>query len=518
MKPRPFSPSAALVIGLISIPIFVGALDLTVVSAVLPRVVTDLEIPPTRLNDAAWIVSGYLLAYTVAMTFMGRLSDLIGRRKVYLLALVIFALGSYWVAVADAWPTHLALRVCYQFHYYPDPARVSLIMLIVGRVIQAFGGGAMVPVGMALAGDLYPPAQRAKALGVIAAIDTSGWVVGHLYGGILTRYLNWRLIFWLNLPICLLGFVLIAIVLRGLPRLPREGKMDWLGAVLISLSLTAVNIGLGSNAESTGGSLNSEGGAGWPRYAVPFLIAAVVFLVLFLWRQARLAYPLVLLPLFRHPNFSLASLANFLVGTSLFIAIANVPLFINTLIANTLEQGAWDSGWMLSGLTVPMALASIPGGWLTVRYGYRWPALAGLLGAIGGFALMSHWQATTPYIVMIPHLMLTGIGFGLTIAPIAAAVINTSPSSYRGTASALVIIFRLIGMTVSVSAVASYGTQRFNYLSTKYLASMNDLTAAGMAATVKVIQETFVMAAVVCVLALLPTFFLKTMPAERNLE
>lgn len=188
MPTRNTPPSRVLVIALISIPIFIGALDLTVVSAVLPRVVTDLEIPATRLNDAAWIVSGYLLAYTVAMTFMGRLSDLIGGRKVYLLALVIFAFGSYWVAAADTWPMQLALRLCYQFHFYPDPPRVALVTLIIGRVIQAFGGGAMVPVGMALAGDLYPAAQRAKPLGIIAAVDTSGWVVGHLYGGILTRF------------------------------------------------------------------------------------------------------------------------------------------------------------------------------------------------------------------------------------------------------------------------------------------------------------------------------------------
>lgn len=516
MHTRSSTPSRALIIALISIPIFVGALDLTVVSAVLPRVVTDLEIPPTRLNDAAWIVSGYLLAYTVAMTFMGRLSDLIGRGKVFLLALVIFALGSYWVAVADDWPTQIALQISYLLHYYPDPPRVALVTLIIGRVIQAFGGGAMVPVGMALAGDLYPAAQRAKPLGVIAAVDTSGWVVGHLYGGILTRFFNWRLIFWLNLPMCLLAFILIALVLRNLTRPTREGSMDWLGAVLISLSLTALNIGVGGSSQETG-SINGSA-VTWFQRAWPFLTIAVVLLLLFLWRQVRLAHPLVQLSLFRLPNFSPATLANFFIGTSLFIAIANVPLFINTLVAENLEQGAWDSGWMLSGLTVPMALASIPGGWLTVRYGYRRPALVGLLLAICGFMLMSRWQISTSYAAMIPDLIITGIGLGLTMAPIAAAAINTSPTRYRGIASALVIIFRLLGMLVSVSTDATYGTQRFNYLSVKYMQSMNDLVLAGMTATEKVIQETFLMAAIVCILALIPVFSLKSLPNERNIK
>jgi len=516
MQTKLTSPSRALVIALVSIPIFVGALDLTVVSAVLPRVVTDLEIPPTRLNDAAWIVSGYLLAYTVAMTFMGRLSDLIGRRRVFLLALVIFAIGSYWVAIADGLPTQMALRICYQFRIYPDPPRVSLVMLILGRVIQAFGGGAMVPVGMALAGDLYPAAERAKPLGIIAAVDTSGWVVGHLYGGILTKFFNWRLIFWLNLPMCLLAFILIALILRGLSRPVREGSMDWMGAVLISLSLTALNIGVGGSSQETG--TVSGSAQGWFQRAWPFLIAALVLFILFLWRQVHLTHPLVHLPLFRLPNFSPATIANFFIGTSLFIAIANVPLFINTLVAENLEQGAWDSGWMLSGLTVPMALASIPGGWLTVRYGYRRPALLGLLLAIGGFALMSRWQMTTPYKAMIPDLILTGIGLGLTMAPLAAAAINTSPTKYRGTASALVIIFRLLGMLVSVSTDATYGTQRFNYLSAKFLETSTDLVQAGMVATEKVIQETFLVAAAVCILALIPVFLLKKLPSERTVQ
>jgi len=239
---RPIFP--ALIVGIISIPIFVGALDLTVVSAVLPQVIYDLEIPyQTGLDDAAWIVTGYLLAYSVAMTFMGRLSDLYGRRRVYLLALVIFAIGSYLVAVAEAWPTRVALRSYYLlFTGRPDPARVTLLMLIIARMIQAFGGGAMVPVGMALVGDLYPAGERAKPLGIIAAVDTAGWAVGHYYGGIVTYHLDWRTIFWLNLPICALAFIFIYLVLRRLPQKPFVQRMDWLGATLITLALMALKL------------------------------------------------------------------------------------------------------------------------------------------------------------------------------------------------------------------------------------------------------------------------------------
>ena len=513
MKTQTSQPRAALIIALVSLPIFIGALDLTVVSAVLPHVIYDLEIPlQSGISEAAWLVSGYLLAYSVAMTFMGRLSDLLGRRLVYLLALAIFALGSYLVAVGEAWPTHLVLRFYYMLSPLvtgrPDPQQISLYVLIAARMIQAFGGGAMVPVGMALAGDLYPAGSRAKALGVIAAVDTSGWVVGHLYGGILVRYMDWRMIFWLNLPICLLAFILIMVALTKLPHPNLGGKMDWLGAILISLSLTALNIGLGSEI-GLGGQPGYQSNRDWVMRAAPLVMAAVVFLGLFIWRQRRAKDPLVPLSLFRQPNFTSASLANFLVGVSLFIAIANVPLFINTLVAPTLEQGAWDSGWMLSALTIPMAIASIPGGWLTVRWGYRWPGIVGLSGAVIGFILMSGWQATTPYAQMIPHLILAGIGFGLTMAPIASAAINAAPESHRGTASALVIIFRLAGMTVGVSGMTSYGVQRMDTLSALLLPPGADITKVaevGMQVANTVIDETFRIAGVVCFLALIPIF------------
>ncbi len=521
MSKKP-SISPALVIVLICIPIFIGALDLTVVSAVLPHVVMDLEIPlQTGLDEAAWIVTGYLLAYSVSMTFMGRLSDLRGRRRVYLLALVIFAVGSYLVAVSDGWPTRMVLRGYYLLQSgRPDPTDIALQTLIAARMVQAFGAGAMVPVGMAMVGDLYPPGKRARMLGVIAAVDTAGWVVGHLYGGIVVRYWNWRAIFWINLPICGLAFLLIWYAFRKVEQPPGEGKMDWLGALLITLSLTALNIGLGSSSE--GGSGVSFGDQeALPAYALPVIALAVVFLGLFLWRQLRAKYPLIRLSLFRRPNFSSASLANFLVGFSLFIAIANVPLFINTLVAATPEQGAWDSGWMLSGLTVPMALAAFPGGWLAERWGYRWPSVAGLILAMVGFWFMSGWQAETPYAVMIPQLALAGVGFGLILAPIAAAVVNASPPGYRGTGSALVIIFRLVGMTIGVSSITTFGLRRVDALSAQMLtanATLSEVMQVGLDAIEQVIDETFIIAGVICALALIPILLLRRQPTQRGVD
>lgn len=512
MSNRPPRFNRLLILILVSVPIFIGALDLTVVSAVLPHVIYDLEIPvQTGLDDAAWLVSGYLLAYSVAMTFMGHLSDIYGRRKIYLLALTIFAVGSYLVAVAHTWPTRFALRAHYLLSSgRPDPARITLLSLIVARMIQAFGGGAMVPVGMALVGDLYPAGERAKPLGMIAAVDTAGWAVGHFYGGVITYHLEWRTIFWLNLPICAIAFLLIYFVLRELEQKTVIQRMDWLGAALITLALTALNLGLGVSSETGGGVVEQQ--VAWPPYATFAVILAVFLIGAFLWRQARAEHPLVPLHLFQNRNLSAASLANFLVGYSLFVAIANVPLFINTIVAETLDQGALDSGLILLALTVPMAMAAFPGGWLTARIGYRWPALAGLVVALAGFGLMNHWWVDTTYATMVPHLAVTGLGFGLVMAPIAAAVVDAAPAEYRGTASALVIIFRLVGMTIGVSSITTYGLHRVEMLSSRLFSATADLVEiarVSMEVAATVIDEAFLIAGIACALAIYPIIRLR---------
>lgn len=499
-----------LILALISIPIFVGALDLTVVSAVLPHVIVDLEIPlQTGLDDAAWMVTGYLLVYSISMTFMGRLSDLYGRRKVYLIALGIFAFGSYLVAVANTWPTQWALRISYLFvSGRLDVSYVTLYVLIASRMIQAFGAGSMVPVGMALVGDIFPIGKRARYLGLIAAMDTAGWVVGHLYGGIIVRFWDWSMIFWLNIPICILAFILIWKFLRHIPQERSSGNMDWLGAVLIAVSLTLLNLGLGNGSDGT----FSNSSTGLSSNILPLVLTSILFLFLFIVHQKRTRHPLIDVSLFRRQNYFTASLINFLIGFSLFVAIANVPLFINSLIAITLEQGAWDSGWMLSALTIPMALASIPGGWMSDKYGYRLPTISGLILSILGFALMSTWGVETQYGIMAFHLTFGGIGIGLTMAPIAAAVVNTSPLDQHGTSSAMVIIFRLIGMTVGVSSITTYDLLRVDALSNVLLSNaptFAETVRVGMEVTEKVISETFLIAGFVAIMALIPTLRLR---------
>lgn len=492
---RQSSPSPNLILALVCLPVFIGALDLTVISAVLPQVMYDLEIPlQTGLDEASWLVTGYLLAYTVTMSFMGRVSDLYGRRRVYLICLSIFILGSAWVALAE-----------------------SLPWLIAGRVVQAIGGGAMVPVSMALVGDLYPPEKRASLLGLIGAVDTAGWVIGHLYGGIMVRLFNWRLLFWLNIPISLIALGLTWWAMRELPQGQTAESFDWKGAILIALGLTALNIGLSAGGELTLSSSGLDRVRALPPYTLPLVLAAGLLVLIFLWVEHRSAQPLLQLGLFRRRGVGAAGVVNFILGYCIVIGLVNVPLFINTLLASSPSEGAWMSGWLLSAFTLPMAVAAVPGGWLTNRLGYRMPAWLGLLLSAAGFTALGGWTADITYSQMVPPLIVTGVGLGLVISPIATVVINAAGERERGVAAALVIVLRLVGMTVGVSTMTTFGLRRFQAISADLLASVPSAGAGGLQqilevsiqATVRVVNEAFWFGAAGSIIAIVAAIWLK---------
>jgi EmrB/QacA subfamily drug resistance transporter len=494
---RPLNPNA--IVALVSVAIFVGAMDLTVASAFLPQVVVDFELSAEQFALAGWVVTMYLAAYAVSMTFAGRLSDLYGRRPAYLVCLAIFVAGSAMVALTQR-----------------APFAQSLEWLVFSRVVQALGAGAMVPVSMALAGDLYPAGRRATPLGFIAAVDTAGWVVGHLYGGIMIRaFADWRIIFWVNIPIGALAFVLCARALRDAPQPKASGRLDGVGALLIGAALAAFNVGVGGGAESGAGSQFVEAA---PSYRAPLAVASIALFAAFVAWELRARQPLLELRLFRNRTFSGASLTNLLVGFVLIVALGVVPLFVNAVIASNragatadeiLSDGAWYTGWVLSGLTLTMAIVSAFVGRIVERRGYRLPALIGLAVGALGFWIASRWTVDTTYPGMLPGLMVAGFGFGMLLSPIATAVINLAPAQERGVASALVIILRLVGMSLGGSIVLTWGTQRVQQLTAELSAGSAlgsvDVAEIFRRATAQAVNESFLLFAVTaCLLALLP--------------
>jgi MFS family permease len=534
------------IVVLILIPVFIGALDLTIVSAILPEILTRLSIPvDTNLGAAAWAVTGYLLAYIVSMTVSGRVSDLIGRRWVYLVCLGIFIFGSYWVATAHEWPTAVMNTLARQYlGQRPDLNQLTLLAVIIGRVIQALGAGAMVPVSMALVADLFPADKRTAPIGVIGAVDTLGWVLGHLYGGVMVNYFNqngqaiaaslrqiglnwpapdWHTLFYLNVPIGVVALVLTWLALRGIDHPVSEGRFDWIGAGLLSVTLIGLNVGLGGNTEIST-TRNLQELEQQTAFNPTLLIVAGACFVAFLIYEWRLRYPLLELHLFRKRNISAASITNLLIGFCLMLGLVSVPLLINLraedATAESISKAAEQAGILLSAFTIPMALAAIPGGWLAARRGYRLPTTLGLMIAGVGFAAAGlTWRADTPDLVMALHLIIAGVGLGLTISPIGTAVINESGEGQHGVASALVLILRLLGMTMAVSSLTTFSLNRVSVLVSAAVAQFPPaLTGeqiqalsvqAYFASGVQVIGEMLLIGAVVCVVALIPALLLR---------
>lgn len=500
----------------VCVPVFVGALDLTVVSAALPAIIFELGIPlQSGLGEASWVVSGYLLAYALGIVLFGRASDLVGRRPAFVAALALFAFGSWVVAIANETPAALVAEAVRAFGGRPDASVAGLYAVIAGRAIQGFAAGALVPVAMALVGDLFPEGRRAFPLGLVGAVDTAGWVLGHLWGGVVVQVLPWQAIFWINLPITAVALV---VAWRSLPRTvphrPR-GAFDWPGAALVVVVLTALNLALSGNEASRAG-LGVPDRA--PAYVLPALVLAVAALVGFVVLERRVTDPLIDLRPFAG-RVALAVAANGLVGVALMVGLVSVPLLVNAAAAGAGATAALASGALLSALTVPLAIAALAGGALTGRVGERGVAAGGLALAGVGFTLLAQARpdaarqalvgAVGPELAgMLVALVVAGIGLGLTVAPLATIVVDAAAPSGRGSAAAVVIVFRLVGMMVAVSALTTYGVRRWAALGPAAFAGIGPpeaqrLLDAGLGLTSRIAAEMAAVAGGVCLIALL---------------
>jgi MFS family permease len=442
-----------LILAVVAAGLFLAALDTYVVVTVLPQMMLDLALPIDRIEQATPIISGFLVGYIVTMPLMGALSDVYGRGRIYLFSLVVFALGSLLTATAG-------------LTTFPSESLASLPWLVTGRVLQGLGGGAMVPVALALAADLFPVGRRAVALGTIAAVQETGSVLGPLYGAALAGAAaglgGWRAIFWVNLPLAVLcGAGVVFALRRGVvPARPQSAvvtRVDWIGGALLGLGLALAVLALYPDDPTR----HAVG----PLF-VPLGLLALLALAGYAWRQARGSDPLIPPALLRNRTFIGANLTNFLVGAGLIVALVDVPILARGIFGlNQLEAAL-----LLARFMVAIPVGALVGGWLSNRAGYRLAACAGLLLAALAFYLMSGWQADelTRTVAGIPDatitLALCGLGFGLVIAPVAAAILDRSQGREHGLASSLVVLARSTGMLLGLSALAAFGIRRFYQL------------------------------------------------------
>lgn len=499
--------------------VLIGALDLTVIATILPRIVSDLRINTVDIDRYVWVVNGYLLAYIVAIPIMGRVSDILGRRSAFLISLAVFIAGSVWCASAN-----------------------DLTSLIAGRAVQGAGGGALLPVTMALVGDVVPPAGRLAALGIVGAVDTLGWVLGPLWGAAIVGLFAdgttpWRWVFYVNIPLGILAAVAIVVLGRRGPgqRQPTVSRrIDLLGTLLLTATLVLLNLALSSGSElgqSAGSRSRALGGTANPlsRYLLPMLLGGLICAVVFIAWERRARFPILPLDLFRDRRFTAAIVANFLTGVALIVAMVNVPIVIALLV----DEGAVSvtSAVMLAPFTVLMAALSYTGGVIARRRGETWTAAMGLVLVAIGYGLLWLGLRGGDYQWMLPGLALAGAGFGLVIAPIGATVLDAVPATDRGIAAGLTLVFRLLGMTIGISTLTSIGIHRLQTLTgrletvvrrpgestVEFLLRQNQfIEERVIPLSIQVIRETFLIAGVLALLAIIPVTFLGARQAERR--
>jgi len=334
----------------------------------------------------------------------------------------------------------------------------SLGQLVTGRFLQGAGGGALVPAVLALAADLYPAGGRSPVLGAVSALQEIGSVLGPLWGGFIAAQLGWTWIFWINIPLAAAILWALWPQIRGGGEPRRAAQVDWLGVILATAGLAFLTLALYAADPE-----RSPVGAGF-FWQAPL---AIIFFAAFIWHERRAAHPLINVRRFRDSSFSGSAVTNAIAGAGLMVGLVYVPVLANAVFS----MNGTNAALLLFRLMVGIPIGALLGGWLAQRFrSYRFVAALGLLLAAIGFFFLSGWNegslkphlAGFPVTIASAELFLTGLGLGIEIAPVSAALLDAVGEVERGAGASFLIVMRLVGMLVGFSLVAGFGLWEFH--------------------------------------------------------
>ena len=398
-----------------------AALDQTVVGTALPRIIANLG----GLEHYAWVATSYLLASTVSIPIYGKLSDIYGRRPFFIGGMIIFLIGSALSGTSQ-----------------------DMTQLIIYRGVQGLGAGAMMPLAIAIIGDIFPPAERGKWQGLITSVFGLATIVGPIIGGSITDNWGWRWVFYVNMPIGIIAIVTAGFVL---PKTLRRVKhsIDYAGAA--ALVAFAVPLLLAFSWAGTQYAWNS-----W-QVILMFAVAAVM-LVVFTLIEFRAAEPIISPRLFKNSIFLVSTIAMFMVSAGMFGAILYLPLFVQAVTGNS----ATNSGVVLTPMMLGFMFSSIVGGQILSRTGrYKILAIFGFIAAALGMFLLSRMTATTGDGQISLNMVVTGLGIGVMMSLFTIVVQNAFPFRQLGEVTAGLTFFRSIGSTIGVAVMGSIMTNSF---------------------------------------------------------
>ncbi|ADU95679.1 MDR family MFS transporter [Geobacillus sp. Y412MC52] len=411
-----------LIAGLIIAMLF-AALDGTIVGTAMPRIVGELG----GLGVMTWLTTAYMLTSTTVVPIAGKLADLLGRRIVYVSGLVIFMAGSALCGMAN-----------------------DMTELIIYRGIQGLGGGIMMPMAMVVIGDVFTGKERAKWQGVFGGLYGLASVLGPQIGGFIVDHLNWRWVFYINLPVGVVATVLIAM---GLSKYKAEGpvKFDIAGMATLTAGVVRLLLGL-----TFGGDRYPWGS--WQ--IVSLFAAAVVFFALFVWAEKRTEEPIIPLRLFRNRTFTLLNGIGFFMSVGMFGAIMFVPFFMQGIVGVSATQ----SGTIMTPMMITMIIGSVLGGRLVYRIGVKTQLVAGMIIMASAFGLLGTMDVDTSKWAATMYMIILGLGTGLVMPILTLALQESFPKSELGVVTSSSQFFRSIGGTFGMTVLGAIMNHRSSAL------------------------------------------------------
>jgi EmrB/QacA subfamily drug resistance transporter len=450
-----------------------GALEATVVATAMPTVISSLG----GLAHYSWVFSAYLLTSTATVPIWGRLSDLYGRRRMYLSGVGIFLLGSVWAGASS-----------------------SMSELIAARAIQGLGAGAIIPLSMTIVGEMYKLSERARTQALFSGVWGVASIAGPLVGGYITDAISWRWVFYINIPFGLLCAGVIALAYPA-TRATVRVRIDWLGAILLFTGISTLLIALAAQGSMMG----------------LWLAGSVVLLTAFAIVERRVAEPILPLSLVRTPLVLRTMVVVFLVGIALFGAIAFIPLFAQAVLGGT----ATEAGQVLTPLFLGWVVMSIVSARATVWLGYRRVSITGGVLMTAGFIGLALLDADTGRLPLLLSCLVIGSGMGMQMLSLLLAVQHGVDRIHLGLATSLNQFSRSVGAAVGVAAMGALLARGLTGLAIPggpeaLIVSGEVLTGALRHEFAEALHRVFVLGAVVSAAGLLSTLFLPPVNFSRG--
>jgi EmrB/QacA subfamily drug resistance transporter len=402
------------ILGGLGIGMLLASLDQTIVSTALTRISEDFH----RVDLYGWVITAYLLTQTASTPLYGKISDQFGRKRIFQVAIVIFLVGTVLSGISQ-----------------------NMYQLIVFRAVQGVGAGGLMVLAFAIMGDIIAPRERGRYQGYFGAIFAVSSILGPLIGGFLVDQASWRWVFYVNIPLGLVGLVIINRILK-LDHKPQRSKIDVAGSVLIVGAVTLFLVGV--QVAGTAARLTTTAWA--------YMIPGLVLLVAFVWWERQAAEPIIPLHLFRNRVFAVSNTMGFITGAVMFGAMVFLPLYFQTVRGLSPTQ----SGFRLLPMLAGMLVTSISSGRLVSRFGrYKGFVIAGTAILAGAVGLMTGVSVSTGAWTLAGMFFLLGAGMGLFMQILVMAVQNALPHEYMGVGTASVTFFRTLGGAIGAAVLGA---------------------------------------------------------------